>query len=467
MREPIPSGNKRACLCRDGETYSIECCGEDYFSQGIGNVTASFVGGVLQDSDGTISQTDTSQSLGSTNTTPLPGSGGGSSTVTNIDTERSFENSTDTTDDDGGGSGLPTTTTTTLPIFSCSDAVFVMSDGNVGDSTSGQGSVSRGTITSITPSTYSVGSNVYTASITAPSGFSNEGSSIDCTDSATGSQPTFTCSDAVFSMADGTTGASTVGQGTVTLGTIVSISPSTYSSGSDTYTATITVPSGYSNSGSTIDCTDDAVGGFTAFTCSDANFFMASGVTNQPTAGLGTVSLGTITSISPSTYQDGEYQYTATITVPSGYSNAGQSINCTAYATGTEYGWFANANNYNDGFSSRSDACSGGFADQTHIRFHFKNGSGTIQYPTTVDNIIDGGIDESGGLVLYEDDGTGYPSNNKVRGGALFFGLVYKAVSDKMVDEDPEVTLIALGSSTDVPQWNAEGLYSSAQTCTP
>ena len=57
MKYPIPKGSNRACLCRDGETYSIECCGEDYFSQGIGSITGSFVDGVFQDTDGTITQT--------------------------------------------------------------------------------------------------------------------------------------------------------------------------------------------------------------------------------------------------------------------------------------------------------------------------------------------------------------------------------------------------------------------------
>tara|TARA_R110002049_G_scaffold202460_2_gene372981 strand:- start:1476 stop:1673 length:198 start_codon:yes stop_codon:yes gene_type:complete len=34
----IPKNSKEACLCRDG-SYSKKCCGKDYYSQGIGNVT--------------------------------------------------------------------------------------------------------------------------------------------------------------------------------------------------------------------------------------------------------------------------------------------------------------------------------------------------------------------------------------------------------------------------------------------
>tara|TARA_R110002049_G_scaffold42653_2_gene126889 strand:+ start:1125 stop:1277 length:153 start_codon:yes stop_codon:yes gene_type:complete len=37
-RYAVPRNNKRACLCRDG-SYSRKCCGKDYYSQGIGNVT--------------------------------------------------------------------------------------------------------------------------------------------------------------------------------------------------------------------------------------------------------------------------------------------------------------------------------------------------------------------------------------------------------------------------------------------
>jgi hypothetical protein len=460
MKYPIPRGSRRACLCRDGETYSIDCCEEDYFSQGIGSITLD-----PPDSAGTIVQTDTTESLGSTNTDPLPEAGLGVSDVTNEDTERSFTNSTDSTDDDDGGAGLPTTTTTTtLPVFDCTDAVFSIIDGTTGDSTSGQGSVTLGTISSITPSNYVSGSNTYTASINVPAGYSNAGQSIDCTDSAN-ALDTFVCADAGFSMADGTVGDSTSSQGTVTLGTIESISPSTYSLGSQTYTATITVPAGYSNTGSTIDCTDTA-NALATFTCTDANFNMANGNYGDSTSGQGTVSLGTITSISPTQYSQGTNTYTASITVPSGYSNSGQTISCTDTAFGAQFGWFANSGS-GAGFSLRADACSGSFADQTHVRVHFKNGSGVLQYPSTVQDVIDGDLFNNGDLLLYTDDGTGEATNTKWRGEAQFIGIVYKDVDDINVDTDPTVTLIALGSSTDSPPYIAEGTYSAAASCSP
>ena len=454
MKYPIPRGKKRACLCRDGETYSIDCCQDDYFSQGIGNVTLD-----PPDSAGTISQTNTSQSLGSTNTTPVFGAGGGSSTVTNVDTSSTnvSVNPTPTTT-------TTTTTTTTLPVFGCSDASFSISDGTTGATTSGQGSVTLGTISSISPSTYTSGSATYTATILVPSGYSNAGANITCTDTAN-ALDTFVCSDAVFSMADGTVGDSTSGQGSVTLGTINSITPTTYSLGSQTYTATITVPSGYSNTGGTIDC-DDTANALATFTCSDANFSIANGNVGDSSSAGSTVSAGTITAVSPTTYASGTNTYTATITVPSGYSNSGQSITCTDTAFGGQLAWFANANSEFDGFSTRSDACSGSFADTTSVRIHFKNGSGVLQYPSSTQDIIDGALGGSGTtLDMFADDGTGSPSSNKIRGGATFFGLVYKDVTNQNTATDPQLTLVALGSSSDVPPYNAEGTYHLVQTC--
>jgi hypothetical protein len=38
---PIPKDKRRACLCRDGATYSRDCCDDDYMNQGIGNITST------------------------------------------------------------------------------------------------------------------------------------------------------------------------------------------------------------------------------------------------------------------------------------------------------------------------------------------------------------------------------------------------------------------------------------------
>mgnify|MGYP005716184035 CR=1 FL=1 len=109
------------------------------------------------------------------------------------------------------------------------------------------------------------------------------------------------------------------------------------------YTVVINVPSsGYSNSGfgNTITCYFFGNTILPTFTCTDANY-------NQPNADVGTstckpgqclatVSAGTITGVSPTAYLSGTNTYTASITVPSGYTNAGQTITCTDTATGED-----------------------------------------------------------------------------------------------------------------------------------
>jgi hypothetical protein len=70
------------------------------------------------------------------------------------------------------------------------------------------------------------------------------------------------------------------------------------------------------------------------FTCSDANFQVADGTTDE--AVVATVAAGTLNSVSPAQYVEGSATYTANITVPAGYSNAGATLTtCTDTATGT------------------------------------------------------------------------------------------------------------------------------------
>lgn len=119
------------------------------------------------------------------------------------------------------------------------------------------GTVSSGTIQSISPSTYQAGTNTYTATILVPSGFDNSGSTISCTDLAGATNAAFTCIDANLQIPNGTVGATV--SGTVAAGTIASYSPTTYQAGTNTYSAVINIPSGYTNSG-TLTCTDSALG---------------------------------------------------------------------------------------------------------------------------------------------------------------------------------------------------------------
>lgn len=38
-----PKGGQRACLCKDGKSYSIKCCNGSLHAQGIGNITGTAV----------------------------------------------------------------------------------------------------------------------------------------------------------------------------------------------------------------------------------------------------------------------------------------------------------------------------------------------------------------------------------------------------------------------------------------
>lgn len=178
-----------------------------------------------------------------------------------------------------------TTTTTTLATFTCTDANFTIADGQTGVGTLSYSSVDAGLITSVSPSTYTAGSATYTATITVPAGYANAGSSITCTDTATGTStttttttttaapttttttttttlPVFGCTDAGFTMSDGTVGDTTLSLGSTSAGvTLQSVSPSTLALGTNTYTATVVIPTGFQNAGSTYSlCTDTANG---------------------------------------------------------------------------------------------------------------------------------------------------------------------------------------------------------------
>jgi len=160
------------------------------------------------------------------------------------------------------------------------------------------------------------------------------------------SLPVFECSNAGFAVSDGTTGdtISINTDATVNEGTLNSVSPTAYQSGSATYTANITIPAGYQNAGGTITiCSDTATGtaATPTYSCSNTTYTQANGITGNATAPGATFSDSNITtySISPSTYTSGSATYTATITVPAGYTNSGQSLTltaCPATATGTD-----------------------------------------------------------------------------------------------------------------------------------
>ncbi len=160
--------------------------------------------------------------------------------------------------------------------FACANAGLTIASGAVGGTVSG--TVSAGTIKSYSPATYSSGTNFYTATIEAPTGYGNSGSNITCSASAGATATTFTCATANLQIADGTTGATVTG--TVSAGSIASISPATYTNGTAIYTATINIGSGYSNSG-TLTCTGTATGtlGSCGFTLATNGTYSSGGTT--------------------------------------------------------------------------------------------------------------------------------------------------------------------------------------------
>jgi len=248
-------------------------------------------------------------------------------------------------------------------VFTCANAAFHVVNGITGDNIvlGTDATVQEGTLTDIFPTTYQSGETTYYASILAPAGYENEGETITlCTDNAIGSEALSegTCTEASFAVADGVVGQ-TVSASAQNGFILNSVSPTTYQSGTTTYTANITVPSGYSNAGATLTtCTGAAVGqaapvdfppsgeptdpdpgapDAVLFTCYEANFQVSNGTVGTTIViGSDATSNGILNSVSPSTYQSGTATYTANITAPATYSNAGATLTtCTNTASGS------------------------------------------------------------------------------------------------------------------------------------
>ena len=203
---------------------------------------------------------------------------------------------------------------------------------------------------------------------------------------------TFGCANAGLTINSGTVGQTVTG--TIAEGTINSIinadGGNTYLSGTHPYTATILVPSGYDNSGSTIDCSASAGATSAAFTCTDANLQIADGTVGATVSG--TVSLGAIASYSPNTYTAGTQTYTATINIPSGYSNSG-TIDCTDTATGSSAscGLSLSVGAYSAGGTTLTGTFSGTDYVGTDTIALTVN-SGTISPTTTTKSVLAAGL---------------------------------------------------------------------------
>lgn len=290
-----PQDSRRGCLCADEETYSRECCDGELINQGIGSLE-----------------------------------GQGSSSYTFVD------GSTDVDSQSGDGLSALTCSDITLSGFA------VAQNGTVTIPTT-----DIGTITTTAPASFALVSSdtlrTLTVSIEVPSGYSNTGSVINCTTTATQPlTPTLACSDITISgFAVDENGAITLP--TLDIGTISSSSPASYATVSTNTVRTlnldITVPAGYFNTGSTLACTTTATQPpYNVLDCSEVTIsgfdLYASGRYNSSSVA---VDIGTIDSMSPGSFATVTTETTRTltvnITVPSGYSNAGQTIACTTTDT--------------------------------------------------------------------------------------------------------------------------------------
>ena len=255
----------------------------------------------------------------------------------------------------GGGSwilSIDGSTQTTLPTYTCTDFdnSFSVSNGAVGDPilfTWDGGPPPPGLNYSFNPTTYQSGTQNYQASITIPSGYSNTGNTITCSFQTTGTTttttiPTLDCNDVTVTIASGAVG-DPIPEFVISItgdAQFDSITPGTYQNGTQLYQVDLIVGTAkqgigsYTNFGQTITCFISATGTLAAFDCSDAGYSQPNGFVGDRATDSATVSAGTISSISPANLVSGSHQYVATIDVPAGYSNSGQTINCQDTATG-------------------------------------------------------------------------------------------------------------------------------------
>lgn len=232
----------------------------------------------------------------------------------------------------------------TTPTFTCAIADIEIYSGVVGEPLNFN--IKNGTVApaDIDKPNYVLGTTNYTFQVLIPLGFKNPGSKISCTVSGTGiaALPTWDCTNTNLDVKDGATGdpISYSYSDEIKASDFISIKNSSggtvYLAGSNTYTFTHKIPTGYQGAGTSLACTDTATGTTTpAFTCDIAQFKVENGIEGNSTLAGSAVQAGTLTAVSPSTYTVGNDTYTATITIPSGYSNyPGTLTTCTDTATG-------------------------------------------------------------------------------------------------------------------------------------
>ena len=171
-----------------------------------------------------------------------------------------------------------TTTTTTKPSFTCADANLYINAGAVGDAvtvlSNSKSNNNTFSIGACSPTTYQNGTTNYFVDIAISANakqYANAGGSIVCLVSGTGTTttlPLFECSDTNIQIPNGAVGANVL-VNMNGVGSAQSVSPSTYQLGQQSYTVTVNVPAGYSNSGGTIPCDVSGTGTTTTTTTAD------------------------------------------------------------------------------------------------------------------------------------------------------------------------------------------------------
>lgn len=351
IQPPVPQDDRRGCLCWDTNTYSRECCdGDDYHAQGLGSIYAESLScqgitlsGFAVAQDGTV--TTPSTDIGTVSAISPS-----SFSVVNVDTTQTLTVSILVPDSYGNAGSTISCTTTAVQSatlsLACDDITIsgfaVAEDGTITSPT-----IDIGTISSTSPASFDRvnvdTTRTLTLNITVPSGYYNVGDTLVCTTTAVQSaSATLACGDITISgFAVDENGAIT--QPTIDIGTITSSSPSSFATvtvnTTRTLTLDITVPAGYFNTGSTLSCTTTATQPpFNVFDCTDVTIsgfvVFASGNYNSSAV---SVDVGTISSMTPASFGTVTSETTRTltvnITVPNGYSNAGQTISCTTTAT--------------------------------------------------------------------------------------------------------------------------------------
>ncbi len=343
-----PRGSRRACLCKDGRTYSRKCCDGELINQGIGSVSAPSLGCQDLTLSGFSVATDGTITLPTTDVGTITATTPASFAAVDTSTERTLTVSILVPGDySNAEKTIECTTTATqpaTPTLSCSDITLsgfaVAQNGTITLPTA-----DIGTISGTSPASFVIvnvnTSRTLNVDITVPSGYFNAGATLNCSTTATQPlTPTLACSDITISgFAVDENGAITLP--TLDIGTISSSSPASYATVSTNTVRTlnldITVPAGYFNTGSTLACTTTATQPpYNVLECSEITIsgfsVFASGNYVTPT-----VDIGTITGTSPSSFgtvsSDTNRTLTVDITVPAGYSNAGATLSCTTVAT--------------------------------------------------------------------------------------------------------------------------------------